>query len=127
MRWLLTRSFGVVERYKKNKRCLFKHGYTFLGPLPVKKTAKLKVEKEGLTVVESFLHGLTSSDLAPLKEDLLPLKDLIPQNSWSDARRVRIKLPDGAVPSLLKPLRRAAESRFKGLLKKRRDPGRCFR
>lgn len=71
----------------------------------------LGVKDEDLEVDESFfLYELRSSDVTSLEK-------LIPQPSWRGAQKQCITLLGEAMPSLLKQLKRAAESVFKASLR----------
>lgn len=62
--------------------------------------------RRGLWSIQGcFLYGLTASDV-------MPLEKFLPQTSWRFARKDRISMLGKAMSSLLKPLKRAAESGF---------------
>lgn len=64
------------------------------------------------------LQGLESSNV-------VPLEDFIPQTSWRVVQKACIKMLGEVVSSLLKPLKRAAESGFKVSLECK-DTRKCF-
>lgn len=84
------------------------HGYTLLDFLP-DETVYQGVEDRDLEKYESFLYGLSSSDVVLLEY-------FVPQASWTDLREEPIEVLSTAASSLLEPHKRAAESGSEALL-----------
>lgn len=47
-----------------------------------------------------------------MSSDVVPIEEFIPQKSWRDARKVRMEKLGEAMSSLVKLLKRVAESEF---------------